>query len=197
MYSNEEMVKAGACLGVGVLCAGVRSEADPAYALLCEHVEGPDGEMKRAAVQGLGIAYAGSGREEVGEALVKVVEVSARASFGFASLVPKLTTFYSSLRSSQESEDWVAVGLAGLSLGMVYVKGMEGADDIAMSIVQKLMEATDDNLKHSHTKFLCLGLGLLWMGKMEECDATVEALKVRFDEERSDKLITPSQSLPL
>jgi len=154
LYSNEEMVKAGACLGVGVLCAGVRSEADPAYALLCEHVEGPDGEMKRTAVQGLGIAYAGSGREEVGEALVKVVE---------------------------ESEDWVAVGLAGLSLGMVYVKGMEGADDIAMSIVQKLMEATDDNLKHSHTKFLCLGLGLLWMGKMEECDATVEALKTLSD----------------
>ncbi|GMH48092.1 hypothetical protein TrRE_jg8589 [Triparma retinervis] len=154
LYSNEEMVKAGACLGVGVLCAGVRSEADPAFALLSEHVEGADGEMKRASVQGLGIAYAGSGREEVGEVLVKVVE---------------------------ECEDWVAVGLAGLSLGMIYVKGMEGADDIAMAIVTRLMEASEDNLKHSHTKFLCLGLGLLWMGKMEECDATVEALKTLSD----------------
>lgn len=37
-YSEDPHVVAGACLGFGLCCCCVRSELDPAYALLYEHV---------------------------------------------------------------------------------------------------------------------------------------------------------------
>ena len=40
LYSSEDYVKAGATLAVGILSCGVRNDADPALALLMEHVEG-------------------------------------------------------------------------------------------------------------------------------------------------------------
>merc|ERR1711865_436235 len=76
LYSNEDYVKAGAALAVGILTSGVRNDADPALALLSEHVEGDSHIMKVAACTGLGIAYAGTGREDVMELLLPVVENS-------------------------------------------------------------------------------------------------------------------------
>ncbi|GMH84448.1 hypothetical protein TL16_g09926 [Triparma laevis f. inornata] len=151
LYSNEEMVKAGACLGVGILCSGVRNEADPAMALLQEHCEGSNGVMRNASVEGLGIAYAGSGREEVGDILKAVIE--------------------------DEKAEMTLVGLAGLSLGHVFVKGLEGAEEAGACIVQKLMEASDNDLDNAHAKLLCLGLGLLFLGKGAQADAMIEACK--------------------
>lgn len=37
-YSEDPAVVAGACLGFGLCCCSVRSELDPAFALLSEHV---------------------------------------------------------------------------------------------------------------------------------------------------------------
>jgi 26S proteasome regulatory subunit N1 len=45
------------------------------------------------------------------------------------------------------------------------------------TIVQRLMEATDEELDHSHARYLCLGLALLFMGQMEKADAMIEALR--------------------
>jgi len=151
LYSNEEMVKAGACLGVGILCSGVRNEADPALALLQEHAEGKNGVMRNAAVEGLGVAYAGSGREEVGDILKSVIE--------------------------DDKADMTLVGLAGLSLGQVFVQGLEGAEEAGACIVQKLMEATDTDLDNPHAKLLCLGLGLLFLSSGSRVDAMIEAVK--------------------
>jgi len=49
LYSSEDYVKAGAALAVGILSSGVRNDADPALALLAEHVEGDVHIMKCAA----------------------------------------------------------------------------------------------------------------------------------------------------
>ena len=38
-YSTEAPVVAGACLGIGLTCTGIRSDIDPAFALLYEHVQ--------------------------------------------------------------------------------------------------------------------------------------------------------------
>ena len=159
LYSDDVMVKSGACLALGVLCNGVKNDADPAFALLNEHAEGKDGEMRRASLQGLGISYCGTGRSDVAETLVDALE---------------------------NSGDFQAACAAGLSLGMVYVKGTKGSDDVAMSIVQKLMECTDEEQKHTHYKFLVLGLGLMWFGKGSSSDATIEALKT-IENEKSMK----------
>jgi 26S proteasome regulatory subunit N1 len=152
LYSNEEYVKAGAALAVGILSSGVRNDADPALALLSEHVEGDSHIMKCAACTGLGIAYAGSAREDVMELLVPVIEQSEGGPTGF-----------------------MEVALAGLALGMVFVGKCD--DNVGGAIVQRLMEATDEELDHSHARYLCLGLAILFLGQMEKADAMMEAVR--------------------
>lgn len=43
----------------------VQDEFDPAYALLSEHVTAPDTGVRLGAIMGLGLAYAGTRREDV------------------------------------------------------------------------------------------------------------------------------------
>lgn len=152
LYSSEDYVKAGAALAVGILSSGIRNDADPALALLTEHLEGDSHIMKCAACTGLGIAYAGSAREDVMEVLVPVVESSGGGSAGM-----------------------LEVSLAGLALGMIFAGKCD--DAVGGTIVQRLMEATDDELNHSHARFLCLGLALLFLGQMEKAEAMIEALR--------------------
>mmetsp|Transcript_28465 Transcript_28465/g.51437 ORF Transcript_28465/g.51437 Transcript_28465/m.51437 type:complete len:922 (-) Transcript_28465:95-2860(-) len=152
LYSSEEYVKAGAALAVGILSSGVRNDADPTLALLDEHINGDSHIMKCAACTGLGIAYAGSAREDVMELLLPIIEQENSAP----------TTM-------------LEVSLAGLALGMIYVGKCD--DTAGGTIVQRLMEASDEELDHSHAKFLCLGLGLLFLGRMEKAEAMIEALR--------------------
>lgn len=152
LYSSEDYVKAGAALAVGILSSGVRNDADPALAILSEHVEGESHIMKCAACTGLGIAYAGSAREDVIELLVPVVESPGGGPAGM-----------------------LEVSLAGLALGMICIGNCD--DAVGGTLVQRLMEATDEELDHSHARFLCLGLALLFMGQMEKAEAMVEALR--------------------
>ncbi|KAG7360964.1 proteasome/cyclosome repeat domain containing protein [Nitzschia inconspicua] len=152
LYSNEDYVKAGAALAVGILSSGVRNDADPALALLSEHAEGDTHIMKIAACTGLGIAYAGTGREDIMDILMPIVESSGGGPNTF-----------------------LEVALAGLALGMVFVGKCD--DNVGGTIVQRLMEATDEELDHSHAQYLCLGLALLFLGQMEKADAMMEALR--------------------
>jgi 26S proteasome regulatory subunit N1 len=152
LYSSEDYVKAGAALAVGILSSGVRNDADPALALLTEHIEGDSHIMKCAACTGLGIAYAGSAREDVSELLIPVIETSDGGP----------TTM-------------MEVSQAGLALGMVFVGKCD--ENVGGTIVQRLMEATEDELNHSHARFLCLGLALLFLGQTEKADGMIEALR--------------------
>lgn len=151
LYSSEDYVKAGAALAIGILSCGVRNQADPAFALLAQYLEEDSRHiMKCAACTGLGIAYAGTAREDVMEILLPVVESSRPTGF-------------------------VEVCLAGLALGMIFVGKCD--DSVGGSIVQRLMEATDEELNHSHARFLCLGLALLFLGQMDKAEAMMEALR--------------------
>lgn len=152
LYSSEDYVKAGAALAVGILCSGVRNDADPALALLTEHIEGDNHIMKCAACTGLGIAYAGSAREDVMELLIPVIE-----------------------SSDGGAQNMMEVSLAGLALGLIFVGKCD--DSVGGSIVQRLMEASDDDLSHSHARYLCLGLALLFLGQTEKADGMIEALR--------------------
>lgn len=152
LYSNEDYVKAGAALAVGILTSGVRNDADPALALLSEHVEGDSHIMKVAACTGLGIAYAGTARRDVMDLLSPVVESSEGGPNSFTE-----------------------VALAGLALGMVFVGKCDA--DAGGTIVQRLMDATVEELDHSHARYLCLGLAFLFLGQMEKADAMMEALR--------------------
>lgn len=72
-YSEDPNIVAGSCLGFGLCCCCVRSELDPAFALLSEHVHATSPQVRVAAVMALGLAYAGTGKEDVRELLLPLI----------------------------------------------------------------------------------------------------------------------------
>lgn len=69
--------------------------------------------------------------------------------------------------------------MAALSLGLCFVGSSNG--DISLAILQVFMERVDANedsqLKDKWGRFLALGLALLFVGRQEEADTTLETLK--------------------
>jgi len=119
-----------------LLNAGVRTEADAALALLSEHVENKSVPLKIAAIMGLGVAYAGSHRQDLLELLIPSV-VDDSMSMEIASL-------------------------SALALGFVFVGSGNG--DITSAILQTLMEREDKVLDEKCGRFMALGLALLYVG---------------------------------
>jgi len=73
LYSTDSHVVAGALLAVGIVNCGVRNECDPAYALLYDSVTKENPAVRIGAIQGLGLAYAGTAKEEVADLLCPLV----------------------------------------------------------------------------------------------------------------------------
>ncbi|KAJ1568792.1 proteasome regulatory particle base subunit, partial [Cladochytrium tenue] len=149
LYSSDDNIKAGALLAIGLVNSNIRHESDPALGLLSEYVENKTTVIRVAAILGLGIAYAGSAREDLAELLLPVVSDSA--------LSMELSS------------------LAALSLGLIFVGTCHG--DIASTILQTMMERDDIALKDPYAQFMGVGLGLLFLGKQDASDATLETLK--------------------
>jgi 26S proteasome regulatory subunit N1 len=150
LNDEEDFVRAGAFLALGIICSGVKDESDPGIALLQEPVlESPKEIVRVAATTGLGIAYAGMSKEEVQEIMVPIL--------------------------GNSDSSIVEASLAALALGMVYVGSCN--DDVGTYIVQRLMEASPEDLDNSISRFLCLGLGLLYVGKTEKADAMLEIVR--------------------
>ncbi|KAF8646742.1 hypothetical protein AX16_007083 [Volvariella volvacea WC 439] len=151
-YASEEYIKAGAYLATGILNCGVRTESDAALALLGEHVENKSVPLKTSAIIGLGIAYVGSHRDD---------------------LLPYLLPHVADDNVSME-----VASLAALALGFIFVGSESG--EVTGTILQTLMEKAergDKSLDDKWAKFMVLGLGLLYLGLQETCDATIATLK--------------------
>ncbi len=99
---------------------------------------------------GLGLAYAGSNRDDVLSLLLPVL---------------------SHPKSSME-----VVGVAALACGLVAVASCNG--DVTSALLQTLMEKSEIELKDTFSRFLPLGLGLTYLGKQEAVEAVVLALEV-------------------
>lgn len=97
----------------------------------------------------LGLAYSGSAREDLQGLLIPLVE--------------------------DVNIPMEVAGIAGLALGMIFV-GTANAE-ITQSIVTALMERDEASLNVTQSRFLCLGLGLLYLGKQALADVTIETLK--------------------
>ena len=151
-YLDEDDIKAGAYLGVGIMSSGVWDDADAAMALLCDEEKLNQGKpiVKIGAIMGLGLAYAGSNKEEL---------------LNF--LLPMVTDTSLEMQTS---------AMAALSLGMIFVGSSNS--DVSEAIVQTFLD--DDRksqLKDKWTRFMALGLGLLFFGQQEEVDVILETLK--------------------
>ncbi|EME40455.1 hypothetical protein DOTSEDRAFT_74133 [Dothistroma septosporum NZE10] len=148
-YVPEDQIKAGAALAMGIMNTGVRLDSDPTMALLGDF-EGKSVSEKIARIMGLGLAYAGSNKEDLLDILLPIV--------------------------SDSGLEMQLSAIAALSLGMIFVGTANS--DVSEAIIQTLMD--DDRqkqLKDKWTRFMTLGLGMLFFGQQEEVDVVLETLK--------------------
>lgn len=149
--SQEDHVKAGALLAVGMLSSGVHEPSDPAMALLADPdvLNSPKKEIRVSGIMGLGLAYAGSQREEMRDILLDYI--------------------------TDTSLDMQLSSMAALSLGLVFVGSSDS--DISEAIVSTFFDPDrETQLTDKWTRFMALGLALLYFGRQEEVDVIVETL---------------------
>ncbi|TKX21929.1 26S proteasome regulatory subunit rpn-1 [Elsinoe australis] len=148
---QEDHIKAGAFLAIGIVNSGVKLEADPVIALLNEELDNSKAKSTRvAAIMGLGLAYAGSAREEFLEILLPIV-----ADTGL---------------------EMQLSAVAALSLGLIFVG--TGNSEVSETIIQTFLdEDRNKQLKDKWTRFMALALALLFFGQQEEVDVILETLK--------------------
>lgn len=131
-YSEDPNIVAGSCLGFGLCCCCVRSELDPAFALLSEHVHSTSAQVRVAAVMALGLAYAGTAKEDVRELLLPLI--------------------------SPEEASVELVAHAALALGIVFAGTKDGAppSDLYRSLLCRVKQWWFDifrGLKQVHAPF--------------------------------------------
>lgn len=150
-YVSEDSIKAGAALATGIVNSGVRLDSEPALALLGENLEpGKKTNVRVASLMGLGLAYAGSNREDLLEILLPFV--------------------------TDTSIDMQLSAMATLALGMIFVGSAQS--DVSEAIIQTFLdEDRTKQLKDKWTRFMALGLALLYFGQQEEVDVILETLK--------------------
>lgn len=151
-YSTESEISAGAMLAIGIMNSGITMEDDPALALLGDNdkLNHSSPLVRTACIMGLGLAYAGSNKEEVLELLLPLINDS-------------------------EQEMQISA-MAALSCGLIFVGSSH--PDVSEAIVTTLMDDERKNqLTDKWTRFLALGLGLLFFGRQEEVDVILETLK--------------------
>ncbi|EGG17159.1 26S proteasome regulatory subunit S2 [Cavenderia fasciculata] len=149
LYKTDEFIKSGAILGIGMLSSGVRSEMDPVFAMNSEHITNPNSNIRICTILSLGIAYAGTKREDISSMITSIVDDS--------------------------SVGMDLVGISALALGMIFIGSCN--DDLSTLFVQTLMTRDKTSLSSTFCRFLSLGLGLLYLGKQDEAELTLETLK--------------------
>ncbi|KAL9904045.1 regulatory particle non-ATPase 1 [Glossina fuscipes fuscipes] len=164
LYSTEDYIKSGALLACGIVNCGIRNEVDPAHALLSDYIDNQNTSMRIGAILGLGIAYAGSDRSIVIETLKSV--------------------FASNGKTPPSVE---IMGITALSLGLIGVGTCNA--EITEVLLQTIMFLTKTDLKDTFTRFLFLGLGLLYLGRQKATEAVMLTLEV-LDEPYKSMAIT-------
>ncbi|KAG8688769.1 proteasome regulatory particle base subunit, partial [Ceratobasidium sp. 423] len=146
---GNPILQAGALLATGILHCGIRTETDAVIALLADYVENKSVPLRTCASIGIGIAYAGAYRQSLAELLLPLV--------------------------ADETLSMEVSSLAALAIGFIFVGSCNG--EVAMTILQTLMEREESALNEKWTRFMILGLALLYLGRQDASDATIEALR--------------------
>lgn len=147
LYTGDDNIKAGAILAQGIINCGIHNNF--AKDLLEGHIEGNSRIIRIAAILGLGISYAGTANKEIFELLAPII--------------------------SDSEENIEVVSFASLALGMIFVGTSN--EDISGTIISVLFERDPKVLGDTLVRFLCLGLGLLFLGKGDAADAILQTSK--------------------
>ncbi|EAA32735.2 hypothetical protein GE21DRAFT_5693 [Neurospora crassa] len=151
-YLEEEQIQAGAYLAIGIMNTNVRTDSEPAMALLADpdKLAHKNPLIRVATIMGLGLAYAGSCKEELLSFLVNII--------------------------SDPEESMQVSAMAALACGMIFVGSSNS--EVSEAIVTTLLdEESGSRLNDKWSRFLALGLGLLYFGRQEQVDVILETLK--------------------
>ncbi|CRK19948.1 hypothetical protein BN1708_003236 [Verticillium longisporum] len=153
-YAPEPEIMAGAMLAIGITNTGVRLDSEPALALLGDNdkLRNPDTNplVTTACLMGLGLSYAGSNKEDLLEILLPII--------------------------TDSSVEMRISAMAALSCGLIFVGSSN--PEVSEAIVTTLLDdERRDQLTSKWTRFMALGLGLLFFGRQEEVDVILETLK--------------------
>ncbi|KAL7722527.1 19S cap proteasome S2 subunit [Entamoeba marina] len=135
--SDSMYVRAGALLGIGTCCSSVNYDVDFAQVFLLEKIGSESSAVERKmSLFGLGIAYAGTRKPEMKDALISVLNDINNVGFETAAH-------------------------AAIALGMIFVGTMDGeiADHILSVIFSN--DGNEEFLKSVSCKMLICGLGFL------------------------------------
>jgi len=150
LHATNDYVISGSLLAIGIVNSGVKNEFDPALAILTEFMDDKkSSNIRMSAILGLGYAYAGTQRRDVADLIIPVFE--------------------------DPSASMELLSHASLALGLTFISSCDG--EIAQSIMTVLIEKDEATLTSPYTRFLYLGLGLLFLGKQGAADLTLEAVK--------------------
>jgi 26S proteasome regulatory subunit N1 len=136
--TSQPAIQAGALFATGLLHTGVHNEADPPIALLADYVNNRSVTIRTGAIMGLGFAYAGTNREDLIHYLLQPL--------------------------ADDRAPMEVTAITALALGFILVGSGNG--EIASTILQIMMERDDKALDEKWSRFLALGLGLLYLGLM-------------------------------
>ncbi|KAF9881588.1 26s proteasome regulatory subunit rpn-1 [Colletotrichum karsti] len=151
-YAAEPEILAGSMLAIGIMNSGAHVDSEPALALLGDedklHHKNP--LVRTASIMGLGLSYAGSNNETLLELLLPII--------------------------TDSSQDMQISAMAALSCGLIFTGS--SSPEVSEAIVTTLLDDERKNqLTDKWTRFLALGLGLLFFGRQEEVDVILETLK--------------------
>ncbi|VDN57153.1 unnamed protein product [Dracunculus medinensis] len=160
LYVNDEYIKAGTLLAIGIISSGIQDPCDPASALLLDHLPCDQHVVQIGAILGLGLAYANSKRETV-------------VKNDHGGVIFEMRRILNDTVHVLNNE---ARGMCGLALGFILVGTADHA--VATELLQILMEKSAIELLDSNMRFLALGIALIFLGTQDKSEVFVESLRV-------------------
>ncbi|XP_050297790.1 26S proteasome non-ATPase regulatory subunit 2-like isoform X2 [Anthonomus grandis grandis] len=152
LYTTEDYIKSGALLALGIVNCRVRNECDPALALLGDYILCPNELLQIGSVLGLGIAYAGSQRDEI-----------------LSLLLPVLTS----------SKSLEILANASIACGLVSLgKSDSEVPSAILNAMIELHTQDPENLKSVFMKLMALGVALCYFGARDDIDVSSNTMEV-------------------
>jgi len=148
MLSDNDYIKAGAFMAIGIVNSQVRDPNEPSLALLSDYVNHNTTLFRIGSISGLGLAYAGSANVNVRDLLLPLLEDA---------------------KSTLE-----VIGVTALALGQIFVGTCDG--DITEALVSVIMSKTKEDLLTDHARYIALGLSLLYLGKQQQSEIALATL---------------------
>jgi 26S proteasome regulatory subunit N1 len=140
---------------------------------------------------GLGIAYAGSAREDLLELLAPLLSESAASAELVGAAAAAIGLVFVGSASGDVSSELLQVAARTCAcrprpprpaavVGAVWAARSGVGGGASRRAAQALLMRTADQLKDGHARYIMLGLALTFLGRQEAAEPTLEGLKVRL-----------------